>query len=186
MPLQHINDRVLKRMQRKVRRGDVDDLLARLRAEIPSLTMRTTFIVGFPGETEAEFQELVDFAKQARFERAGVFPYSFEPGTPATKLDGHMPEEVKTERRDRLMQAQQEVHLAWTAAQIGKTFEVIVDGPDPEVPNHMHARGQADAPDIDCLVRVKAKNLRPGDLISVKITSADDYDLVGRPLGGVR
>ncbi len=185
MPLQHISDRVLKRMQRKVRRRDVDELLGRLRADIPNLTMRTTFIVGFPGETETEFQELVDFAQDARFERAGVFTYSFEPGTPATKLDGHLPEEIKTERRDRLMQAQQGVHLAWTAAQIGKTFEVIIDGPDPEVPNHVQARGQADAPDIDCLIRVKGKNLRPGDLVSVKITSADDYDLVGRPLGSV-
>ena len=186
MPLQHISDRVLKRMQRKVRRRDVDDLLAKLRASIPQLTMRTTFIVGFPGETEAEFQELADFAQSARFERAGVFPYSFEPGTPATKLDGHMAEEVKMERRDRLMQAQQEVHLTWNMAQIGKTIEVIIDGPDPEVPNHVQARGQADAPDIDCLVRVKGKNLRPGDIVSVKITSADGYDLVGKTLGAVR
>jgi ribosomal protein S12 methylthiotransferase len=84
------------------------------------------------------------------------------------------------------MEAQQEVHLGWNAAQVGKTFEVIVDGPDPEVPNHVLARGQADAPDIDALVRVKGKNLRPGDLVSVKITSADGYDLVGRTLGAVR
>src|SRR5438105_1701269 len=99
MPLQHISDRVLKRMQRRVRRQDVEDLLARLRSSIPYLTMRTTFIVGFPGETEAEFEELADFAQAARFERAGVFPYSLEPDTPATKLDGHLPEEIKHERR---------------------------------------------------------------------------------------
>jgi len=186
MPLQHISDRVLKRMQRRVRRQDVEELLAKLRSSIPNLTMRTTFIVGFPGETEAEFEELAAFARSARFERAGVFPYSLEPGTPATKLDGHLSEEVKQERRDRLMKAQQEVHLGWNEAQVGKTFEVIVDGPDPEVPNHVLARGQADAPDIDALVRVKGKNLRPGDLVSVKITSADGYDLVGRTLGAVR
>ena len=186
MPLQHISDRVLRRMQRRVRRQDVEELLARLRSSIPNLTMRTTFIVGFPGETDAEFEELQAFARSARFERAGVFPYSLEPGTPATKLDGHLPEEVKQERRGRLMETQQEVHLGWNEAQVGKTFEVIVDGPDPEVPNHVLARGQADAPDIDALVRVKGKNLRPGDLVSVKITSADGYDLVGRTLGAVR
>ena len=173
-------------MQRRVRRQEIEKLLARLRARLENLTMRTTFIVGFPGETEAEFQELVDFAESACFERAGVFTYSFEPGTPATKLDGHLPEEVKQERRARLMAAQQEVHLGYNHAQIGKTFEVIVDGPDPEMPNHVHARGHADAPEIDCLVRVKGKNLRPGDLVSVKITSTDDYDLVGRALGAAR
>ncbi len=160
MPLQHISDRVLKRMQRRVRRQDVDELLQRLRLSIPNLTMRTTFIVGFPGETEAEFEELTEFVKAAKFERAGVFPYSFEPGTPATKLDGHLPEEVKLERRARLMETQQAVHLAWNETQVGSTFEVLVDGPDPEVPNHVLARSQADAPDIDSLVRVKGKNLR--------------------------
>src|SRR5262249_53577834 len=127
-----------------------------------------------------------DFVREAKFERAGVFPYSFEPGTPATKLDGHMPEELKQERRDRLMQAQQQVALAWTKAQVGKTLEVIVDGPDPEVPNHVLARGAADAPDIDCLVRVKAKNLQPGDLAQVKVTGADGYDLLAKGLGAVR
>jgi ribosomal protein S12 methylthiotransferase len=186
MPLQHISDRVLKRMQRRVRRQDIEELLARLRSSIPNLTMRTTFIVGFPGETEAEFQELIDFAQTARFERAGVFPYSFEPGTPATKLDGHLPEEIKEERRARLMAAQQAVHLIWNESQVGRTFEVIVDGPDPEVPNHVQARGHADAPDIDALVRVKGKNLRGGDIVTVKITSVDDYDLVAKTLGGAR
>jgi ribosomal protein S12 methylthiotransferase len=186
MPLQHISDRVLKRMQRRVRRHDIEELLARLRSSIANLTMRTTFIVGFPGETEAEFEELGDFARTARFERAGVFVYSYEPGTPATKLDGHLPDEVKHERRERLMEIQQAVHLRWNEAQVGKVFEVIVDGADPEVPGHVQARGHADAPEIDCLVRVKAKNLRPGDLVSVKITSADGYDLVGRTLGAVR
>jgi ribosomal protein S12 methylthiotransferase len=186
MPLQHISDRVLRRMQRRVRRDDIEELLARLRARIPNLTMRTTFIVGFPGETEAEFEELCVFARTARFERAGVFPYSFEPGTPAIKLDGHLPEEVKLARRARLMETQQEAHLGWNEAQIGRVLDVIVDGPDPEVPNHVQARGQADAPEIDALVRVKGKNLRPGDLVSVKITSVDGYDLLGRALGAAR
>src|SRR5713226_9778273 len=155
MPLQHINDRTLKRMQRRVRRQEIEDLLAKLRAAIANLTMRTTFIVGFPGETEAEFTELVDFVREAKFERCGVFTYSFEPGTPAVKLDGHLDEAVKEERRARLMETQQPIALAWSAAQVGKTLEVIVDGPDPELPNHVQARGHFDTPDIDCMVRVK-------------------------------
>jgi ribosomal protein S12 methylthiotransferase len=186
MPLQHVNDRLLKRMQRRVNRAATEDLLGRLRSAIPNLTLRTTFIVGFPGETEAEFEELCDFVRAAKFERAGVFTYSFEPGTPATRLDGHLPEEVKQERRNRLMEVQQEVALRWTAGQVGRQLEVIVDGPDPEVPGHVLARGHADAPDIDCLVRVKGKGLRAGDLVNVKVTAADDYDLVGRAVGQVR
>jgi ribosomal protein S12 methylthiotransferase len=186
MPLQHINDRMLRRMQRRVNRAATEDLLGRLRAAVPGLTLRTTFIVGFPGETEAEFEELVAFVRQTRFERAGVFTYSYEPDTPATRLDGHLPEEVKQERRHRLMEAQQEVALDWAARQVGRQLEVIVDGPDPEVPNHVLARGHADAPDIDCLVRVKGKGLRAGDLVTVKVTAADGYDLAGRALGAVR
>src|SRR5437764_116903 len=151
LPLQHISDRVLKRMQRRINRPATEELLARLRSAIPNLTLRTTFIVGFPGETEAEFEELVDFVRQARFERAGVFPYSYEPDTPATRLDGHLPEEVKAARRDRLMEVQQEVAFAWGRAQIGRELEVIVDGTDPEVPNHVLARSYADAPEIDGL-----------------------------------
>ena len=186
MPLQHINDRTLKRMQRRVRRQEIEELLGKLRKSIANLTMRTTFIVGFPGETEAEFDELAAFVKDAKFERCGVFTYSFEPGTPAVKLDGHMPEEVKQERRARLMEVQQGIALAWSAAQVGKTIDVIVDGPDPEMPNHVQARGHADAPDIDCMVRVKGKGLQAGDMVTVKITGADAYDLVGRAVGAVR
>src|SRR5260370_12960999 len=94
-------------MQRRVNRAATEELIARLRAALPKLVLRTTFIVGFPGETEAEFAELCDFVRGTRFERAGVFPYSLEPGTPAEKLDGHLPEEVKARRRDRLMEVQQ-------------------------------------------------------------------------------
>jgi ribosomal protein S12 methylthiotransferase len=183
LPLQHINDRVLRRMQRRVNRSATEELLARLRSAIPNLTLRTTFIVGFPGETEAEFAELCDFVGTARFERAGVFPYSFEPGTPSARLDGHLPEEVKQERRNRLMEVQQEVAFAWSRRQVGKELEVLIDGPDPEVPGHALARGPADAPDIDGLVRVKGKGLHSGDLVRVKVTGADGYDLAARALG---
>jgi ribosomal protein S12 methylthiotransferase len=186
MPLQHINDRMLKRMQRRINRTATEELLGRLRSALPNLVLRTTFIVGFPGETEAEFEELVAFARASRFERVGVFPYSFEPGTPATRLDGHLPEEVKLERQQRLMAAQQEVAFSWSASQVGKELEVIIDGPDPEVPNHALARSYADAPDIDGLVRVKGKNLHAGDLVRVKVTGADGYDLAARALASGR
>jgi ribosomal protein S12 methylthiotransferase len=182
MPLQHINDRMLKRMQRRVGRAATEELLARLRKAIPSLTLRTTFIVGFPGETEAEFEELRQFIKDARFERAGVFPYSFEPGTPATRLEEHLPEDVKMARRDALMEVQQEVAFTWAATQVGQEREVIVDGPDPEVPGHFLARSQADAPEIDCAVRLKGKNLAAGDLVRARVTGADGYDLAARAI----
>jgi ribosomal protein S12 methylthiotransferase len=180
MPLQHINDRVLRRMQRRVNRTGTEQLIDRLRSAVPRLTMRTTFIVGFPGETEAEFEELVAFTEARRFERVGVFPYSFEPDTPATRLDGHLPEEEKVRRQQRLMAVQQGIAFTWSQAQVGNELEVIVDGPDPEVPNFVLARGHADAPDIDGVVRVKGKGLRAGDLVRVKVTAADGYDLVAR------
>jgi ribosomal protein S12 methylthiotransferase len=180
IPLQHINDRVLKRMQRKVNRAATEELIARLRSSIPNLTLRTTFIVGFPGETEAEFEELCEFVRTARFERAGVFPYSLEPGTPATRLDGHMAEEVKMARRDHLMETQQDVAFAWSNTQVGKEIEVIIDGPDPEFPNHALARSHADAPEIDAAVRVKGRGLHAGDIVRVHVTAADGYDLAAR------
>src|SRR5207253_8200056 len=130
LPLQHINDRMLRRMQRKVNRAETEDLLGRLREAIPGLALRTTFIVGFPGETEAEFEELLAFVRAQRFERAGVFPYSLEPGTPAARLPEQLPEEVKIERRNRLMEAQQAIAFAWGEQQVGRELEVLIDGPD--------------------------------------------------------
>jgi ribosomal protein S12 methylthiotransferase len=182
MPLQHINDRMLKRMQRRVNRAETDKLLADLRRAVPGLALRTTFIVGFPGETEAEFEELCAFAKESRFERVGVFTYSLEPGTPAERLPEHLSEEVKQSRRDRLMEIQQDIAFAHAQAQVGKEAEMIVDGPDPEVPGHVLARTCADAPDIDCVVRLKGKNLKPGDLVQSRITGADGYDLMARAI----
>jgi ribosomal protein S12 methylthiotransferase len=182
LPLQHINDRLLKRMQRRVSRAETEELLSRLRRAIPNLALRTTFIVGFPGETETAFEELCDFVKEARFERVGVFPYSLEPGTPAARLPDHLPEEIKQQRRDRLMEIQQEIAFAWAREQVGKELEVIVDRPDPEVPGHVLARSYADAPDIDCMVRLKGKGLRAGDLVRARVTGADGYDLAGRAL----
>jgi ribosomal protein S12 methylthiotransferase len=182
LPLQHINDRMLKRMQRRVNRKETETLLGKLRKAIPNLAIRTTFIVGFPGETEAEFAELGDFIQEARFERLGVFPYSYEPDTPATRLDGHLPEELKEERRQQLMEVQQQLAFEWSSKQVGRELEVIIDAPDPEVPNHAIARSYADAPDIDGVVRVKGKNLHAGDIVRVKVTAADGYDLAARAL----
>ncbi len=183
LPLQHINDRVLRRMVRRVDRAATERLLYRLRDRWPGLALRTTFIVGFPGETDAEFEELRRFVADFKFERLGVFPYSPEPGTPAEKLDGHLPESVKQERVAAVMQEQQQVAFGWAAAQVGKELPVVIDGPDPEFANHLRGRTTADAPEIDCLVRVKGKNLRPGDFVRVKVTASDGYDLVGRALG---
>jgi ribosomal protein S12 methylthiotransferase len=189
LPLQHVNDRMLRLMARRVNRDETETLLAKLRGAIPNLVLRTTFIVGFPGETEAEFDELLEFVSDAAFERVGVFPYSYEPDTPATRLDGHLPEEVKEERRNRLMQAQQEVAFRWSQRQVGRELDVLVDRPDPDLPNYFLGRSYADAPDIDGVVRLKGKALRAGDLIRAKITGADGYDLAARTLkqeGAVR
>ena len=117
------------------------------------------------------------------FERIGVFPYSLEPGTPAEKLDGHLPEEVKAGARRRLMEVQQEVAFDWSQRPgRARNVPIVIDGPDPEFANHFRGRTLADAPDIDCAVRVKGKNLRPGDFVQVKVTAADGYDLIGRAL----
>ncbi len=182
MPLQHANDRMLRRMQRRVDRAATEELLARLRSAIPDLTLRTTFIVGFPGETEQDFLELCDFVRGQRFQRVGVFPYSREPGTPADRLPDHLPEEGKAERRDRLMAIQQEIAFARARERVGTEAELIVDAPDPEVPGHYLARGHFDAPEIDCVVRLKGKNLRPGDLVRARVTGTDGYDLAARAI----
>ena len=147
--------------------------------------MRTTFIVGFPGETDAEFEELADFVARRRVsKRCGVFTYSYEPETPAVKLDGHLDESVKEQRRARLMQAQQEIALTWSTLRSARRSIRDRGRPRPRVcSGHVQARGHADAPDIDCMVRVKAKGLQAGDIASVKISAADGYDLVGRTIG---
>ena len=183
MPLQHINDRVLRRMVRRVDRGATEKLLDRLRKNIPDLALRTTFIVGFPGETDAEYEELRRFVTDFKFERLGVFPYSPGPGTPAEKLDGHLPDDVKQARVAAVMEVQQQVAFGWANAQVGKEYPVIIDGPDPEFAGHVRGRTTADTPEIDCAVRVKGKNLKPGDFARVKITAADGYDLAGRSIG---
>ncbi|MEO6809023.1 MAG: 30S ribosomal protein S12 methylthiotransferase RimO [Isosphaeraceae bacterium] len=183
MPLQHINDRMLKLMNRRHTRAETEAIIARLRATVPTLVLRTTFIVGFPGETEAEFNELLDYVQEARFERLGVFPYSFEADTPAAKLAGHLPDEVKNDRRDRIMAAQQPIAFEFNEGLVGRTLDVLIDGPAPQGEGLWVGRTYADAPDVDGLVIVAGKGLDQGDLVACSIVGTDGYDLIARAEG---
>ena len=180
MPLQHISSRVLKRMQRRVNREQTIELVTKLRERIPNLVMRTTFVVGFPGETEEEFQELKDFVYESRFERMGVFPYSLEPGTPAVKLDGHLPEEVKQARVDELMALQQDIAFAFGDTLLEYELDVLID---EELEDGLYAgRIYADAPEIDGTVFVQGENLPIGEFVPVEILERRGYDLIGVPI----
>ena len=183
MPLQHINDRMLKVMNRRHTRAETESIIARLRSEVPDLVLRTTFIVGFPGETEAEFEDLLAYVESARFERLGVFPYSLEPDTPAARLPGHLPEEVKAERRDRIMEAQQAIAFEFNERLVGRSLDILIDGPAPDAGagDLWIGRSYADAPDVDGLVYVAGTNVETGDLARCTILAADGYDLVARP-----
>jgi len=186
IPLQHINDTMLRRMQRRVGRAETEALLGRLRQRIRGLVLRTTMITGFPGETDEQFQEMLEFVQQQRFERLGVFTYSFEPDTPAARIDGHLPEEVKESRRDALMAAQQEVAFAWNRAQVGRRHDVLIDTPAPDQPGVWLGRTYADAPDIDGVVYVTGRKLKPGQIVPCEIVATSDYDLVAAPVGNPR
>jgi len=177
MPLQHINDAVLKRMQRRVNRSKTVALVEKLRAKISNLVLRTTFIVGFPGETDAQFDELCDFVEETRFERMGVFTYSLEPDTPAVKLDGHLPEEVKDVRRERLMELQQRIAFEFGDSLVGYEVDVLID--DQLDDDTWIGRSFADAPEIDGSVFVKGTDLAPGAMVPVEIEARQDYDLIG-------
>lgn len=177
LPLQHINDRVLKRMQRRVNRARTVELVGKLRERIPNLVLRTTFITGFPGETDEQFQELKQFVAETRFERMGVFTYSLEPETPAARLDGHLPEQVKQARRDELMQLQQQIAFDFADALVGYELDVLID--QPLDGGLWLGRSYADAPEIDAGVIVSGTGIGEGDLVPVEITGRDGYDLVG-------
>jgi ribosomal protein S12 methylthiotransferase len=207
LPLQHINDTMLRRMQRRVARGPTEELIARLRERIPGLVMRTTFIVGFPGETEEQFEELDDFVRAQQFERMGVFVYSYEADTPSARLADHLPDEVKEERRQRLMASQQEIAFAYNERQIGRRHQVLIDQALSEVsecatgsasatressrrsgtgkasgtPHDTRCwigRTYADAPEIDGVVYVTGRKLRPGQIVPCEIVANKGYDLV--------
>jgi ribosomal protein S12 methylthiotransferase len=183
MPLQHISDTMLRRMQRRVDRASTEELIGKLRARIPDLVLRTTFITGFPGETDQQFDELIEFVRRQRFERMGVFTYSYEADTPAARIPGHLPEEVKEARREALMAVQQENAFAWNDAQVGKRWDVLLDAPVPGEKNAWVGRSYADAPDVDGVVFVTGKKLAAGRIVPVEIVARSDYDLVGVAVG---
>ncbi len=186
MPLQHINDKMLRRMQRRVTRRETEQLLDKLRGQVEGLVMRTTMITGFPGETEEQFEELLDFAAEQRFERLGVFTYSYEPDTPATRLPDHLPDEVKEERRGRLMEVQQQVAFEWNDAQVGQQWEVLIDAPLEGEENVWLGRSYADAPDVDGVVYVTGEDLAVGQIVPCEIVATSEYDLVGVAIGPSR
>ncbi len=186
MPLQHINDRMLRRMQRRVNRAETEHLLAKLRSRISNLVLRTTCITGFPGETEKEFEELREFIAEQQFERLGVFTYSFEPDTPAARLPDHLPEEVKNERRDQLMEVQQQVAFQWNEAQIGRQVDVLIDAAVPEQENAWVGRSYADAPDVDGVVYVTGEDLAVGAIVPCEIVARSGYDLAAAAIGESR
>jgi ribosomal protein S12 methylthiotransferase len=177
MPIQHINDRILKFMDRKTTGDKIRNIIHKLRREIPDLILRTTFIVGFPGETEEEFNELLDFVEEMQFDRAGAFKYSQEEGTRAGEMPGQIPDEIKEERYEKLMEVQSEVSLNKNRALIGTVHEGFIEG----IENSKYiARIWSQAPEVDGVTYVKrAKRLKVGDLVKISITDADIYDLFG-------
>ena len=181
IPLQHIDDRVLKAMYRRVTRKQTESLLQRIRDRIPDVTIRTTFIAGFPGETEEQFESLRQFVRDFGFDAMGVFPYSSEPGTPAHRINQPLPSSVIQERVDALMAAQQEVAFARAAARVGQSFRVLIDdfGREGICP----ARHAGQAPEVDSIVYVDGAEKDPGDFAEVRCVASKDYDLIARPLG---
>jgi ribosomal protein S12 methylthiotransferase len=181
IPLQHISDGVLRRMGRGVGRGEVECLLRRLRPAVPRIAVRTTFIVGFPGETEREFDELLEFVETTRFDALGVFEFSPEEGTPAAEMPEQVAPALKAERAERIMLAQQAIAFEANARMIGRTIDVLVDGGDGH--GGAIARHAGQAPDIDsvCLLSAPAE---AGTFVRASVTASDGYDLVVAPAAG--
>jgi ribosomal protein S12 methylthiotransferase len=181
MPLQHINDEILIRMKRRVTRKQIQTLLQKLRDWVPGIALRTTFIAGSPGETDEQHQELVRFVREFGFEMMGVFPYSAEPGTPMGRMGQQAPEDVKRQRVEELMLAQQEVAFAKARAQVGQTVEVLIDRPNTTSRAGGYvARSRSQAPEIDSVVYVRGQGLHPGQLVKVELTDYQAYDLIAR------
>jgi ribosomal protein S12 methylthiotransferase len=178
MPLQHIANPVLKNMMRHVTREETEALIKRIKEEVPGVILRTTMLVGFPAETEADFEELVEFIEEMKFERLGVFPFSNEEGTYACKnFKDDVPEEVKQERADEIMEIQQQISAELNQQKIGKTFKVIIDRQEGEF---FVGRTEFDSPEVDGEVLVTSdRPLSKGGFVNVKITGAEDYDLFG-------
>ena len=184
MPLQHINDQMLRRMSRRVNKQQTVETIERLRAGIPNLCLRTTMLTGFPGETDEQFEELVEFVNETRFDRLGVFSYSFEEATPSANLTDHIDEDVKVTRRETLMLAQQKIMYERNELLINSRLSVMVDQAVPQQANAWVGRSQADAPDIDSLVFLTGNGaqLSPGQIVEAEIVTVSEYDLIGAVL----
>ncbi len=178
IPLQHISDSVLKSMRRGTTHEKTDALLAKFRKEVPGMTIRTSLIVGYPGETEENFQELKDWVSETKFDRLGVFTYSHEENTHAFLLEDDVPEEIKHQRAEEIMEVQSDISYQLNQKKVGKTIKVLFDRKEGE---YFIGRSEFDSPDVDNEVLVKAKDtyIRMGDFANVKITHADHYDLYG-------
>lgn len=186
IPIQHVSSNMLRAMKRGVSSQQVKDILHRLRAEVPGITLRTTLIVGFPGETDKDFDELRNLIDELRFERLGVFTFSREEGTPAYDMQDQVDAEVAQRRCAELMAQQKRILDAHNASLVGRTLEVLIDGRAPDGEGFI-GRTWADAPEIDCVVRLaddEADPLAAAQLRAVRIEAVDDYDLVGRVEGG--
>ncbi len=178
LPLQHISDRILKEMNRRTKGQDLRDLIPLLRASIPGVVLRTAFIVGLPGETEDEFEELLEFVWMGQFEKLGCFIYSPQKGTLAARLPGQIPFEVKRERQERLLTLQAEVSRVANQKRLGRKEIALIEGKNS--PSTFLGRTQGEAPEIDGQVIIRGENLKPGDMVGIKITGASDFDLHGQ------
>ena len=179
MPIQHASDSVLKRMGRRTTKQELIDIIEKLRANIPDIALRTTFITGFPGETEKDHEEMLEFADTMEFDRLGVFTYSPEEGTPAANMPEQIDEELKEQWRDEVMELQQEISLDKSADMVGKTIEVMIEGKISDDEAYV-GRSYKDAPNVDGYVFVNTSaSLMSGDIVKVEITGAMEYDLIG-------
>lgn len=178
MPLQHISDKMLKSMRRQISRKKTEDLVAAIREKVPGIALRTTLISGFPGETDSDFQELADWVQATRFDRLGIFPYSHEENTHAYTKEDDVPQEVKEQRAQYIMEIQSEISYQLNQEKVGKTFKVLVDKAEGD---YFIGRTEFDSPDVDNEVLIpKAEGYaRIGDFVNVKINQADFYDLYG-------
>ena len=179
IPIQHASDRILKRMGRRTHKAELKERIGALRREIPDIALRTTFICGFPGETEEDHEELMEFVEEMEFERVGVFTYSAEEDTPAYSYPDQIPEEVKEERRADVMELQQEIAFEHCENMVGKVLDVMIEGKVADEPAYV-GRTYMDAPNVDGLIFVNADEmLMSGDFVRVKVTGANEYDLIG-------
>lgn len=179
LPIQHASTEILRRMGRRTSREDLEEIIGKLRREIPDIAIRTTLITGFPGETKEQHEELMDFVDQMEFDRLGVFTYSPEEGTPAAGMEGQVPEEVKEDRQAELMELQQEIAFDLAEDMIGREVLVMIEGKVADE-NAYVGRTYKDAPNVDGLIFVNTdEELMSGDLARVKVTGAAEYDLIG-------